>query len=81
MLLYVFVECCWCLCCLPYYLLCCCLCCKEKEFAARKPDFIKRFTKWIPTGNNKNNLLDGAKDPIPVLISLYSCEPKAVVEL
>ena len=42
------IECCWCVCCLPYYLFCCCLCCKEKQFSANKPDFIKRFTKWLP---------------------------------
>ena len=70
------------MCCLPYYLLCCCLCWKEKEFAARKPDFIKRFTKWLPNANKNSELLASAtKDPIPVLIKLYSCEPEAVVEL
>ena len=76
-----FVECCWCLCCLPYYLMCCCLCWKEKEFSARKPDFIKRFTRWLPDRDRESELAFASKDPIPVLISLYSCEPKAVDEL
>jgi len=73
-----FAECCWCLCCLPYYMLCCCLCWKEKEFSARKPDFIKRFTKWLPDRHRDDNLASSSKDPIPVLIQLYSCDPKAV---
>ena len=76
------IECCWCLCCLPYYLLCCCLCWKEKEFSTRRPDFIKRFTQWIPNRDrSENQLSQTTKDPIPVLISLYSCEPTAVQEL
>ena len=76
-------KCCWCFCCIPYYLLCCCLCWKEKEFSANKPDFIKRFTKWIPDRKQKEQELAASanKDPIPVLISLYSCEPSAVQEL
>ena len=63
------IECCWCLCCLPYYMLCCCLCWKEKEFSARKPDFIKRFTRWIPDGRHVQEMMEAtSKDPIPVLI-------------
>ena len=55
---------------MPYYLLCCCLCWKEKEFAARKPDFIKRFTKWIPDrkAQEQERMAAASKDPIPVLI-------------
>ena len=69
------------MCCIPYYLLCCCLCWKEKEFAANKPDFIKRFTKWLPGDRGGNEDASAVKDPIPVLIQLYSCEPNAVIEL
>jgi len=61
--------------------MCCCLCWKEKEFSARKPDFIKRFTRWLPDRDRESELAFASKDPIPVLISLYSCEPKAVDEL
>lgn len=64
---FVFTECVWCLCCLPYYLCCCCCCWKEKEFAANKPDFIKRFTKWLPNSDKDTNESED-KDPIPVLI-------------
>lgn len=76
-------SCCWCLCCLPYYLFCCCCCWKQKEFSAAKPDFIKRFTKWLPSsGVRASHLAASAdRDPIPVLIQLYSCEPNAVDEL
>ena len=68
---------------MPYYLLCCCLCWKEKEFAARKPDFIKRFTKWIPDrkAQEQEMMAAASKAPIPVLIQLYSCEPQAINEL
>ena len=73
------------MCCLPYYLFCCCCCWKEKEFAAAKPDFIKRFEKWIPDKlkHQSTQLAPGSrdKDPIPILISLYSCDPNAVESL
>ena len=71
------------MCCLPYYLFCCCLCWKEKEFAAAKPDFIKRFEKWIPDKlkHQSVKLWKSEKDPIPILISLYSCDPDAVNQL
>lgn len=69
-------KCCWCLCCIPYYTFCCCLCWKKKEFSAAKPDFVSRFTRWIP--NAKTLGVGGTsagldKDPIPCLIKLYSC--------
>ena len=75
-------ECCWCLCCLPYYLFCCCLCWKEKEFAANKPDFITRFTRWIPNRSKSQAIpWNTDRDPIPILIQLYSCDPQAVQSL
>ena len=76
------------MCCLPYYMFCCCLCWKEKEFASAKPDFIKRFDKWIPDkyklGNHQSvskQLWNRDKDPIPILILLYSNNPDAVAQL
>lgn len=58
-------------------MLCCCFCIKKKAFAAAKPDFISRFTKWIPS--TKPIVKD--KDPIPFLIKLYSCQPDAIEAL
>ena len=58
---------------------------RRPEFAAAKPDFIKRFEKWIPDKlkHQSTQLAPGArdKDPIPILISLYSCDPNAVESL
>jgi hypothetical protein len=48
--------------------MCCCLCWKEKEFSAAKPDFIKRFTQWIPNRSKNVDSWNLDKDPIPLLI-------------
>lgn len=66
------------MCCVPYYLFCCCFCWKKKEFQAAKPDFVSRFTKWIPGGNLFKGSKNTDKDPIPYLIQLYSCQEDAI---
>ena len=71
-------KCCWCLCFIPYYTFCCCLCWKKKEFSAAKPDFVTRFTRWIPNAKTLGvggggPIKDKDQDPIPCLIKLYSC--------
>lgn len=63
--------------------MCCCLCWKTKEFAANKPDFITRFTRWIPNRSKSQVTPWGTtdRDPIPILIQLYSCDPEAIQSL
>ena len=73
----VFLECYWCICCIPYYLFCCCCCYKEVSKNPNKPEFVRRFTKWasVKAGRSKEQT---DKDPIPCLISLYAYEEDSV---
>lgn len=77
----LFIEFCWCLCCIPYYTFCCCFCWKQKEFSHNKPQFVDQFTRWIPSVAQSPVNKDEDQDPIPSLIKLYSDNPAAMAEL
>lgn len=60
---------------------CCCLCCGKKQMNAKQPDFVRSFTKWLPTVGKAQKVGEQDVDPIPGLIKLYSCDRVAMDEL